>query len=131
MLDWEFAHAGVPGADLGNLLRIDRAPGFVAAVLDGYLEVAGHLDGLGGNAGRARLVDLAARRTWWPWWSWLHGAGKTPWRTRLTHSFARWRPRVTSMRRLAAQAPGAGRGGGQRVFIMAPMRCSALALGWM
>jgi aminoglycoside phosphotransferase (APT) family kinase protein len=59
LLDWEFAHAGVPGADLGNLLRFDRAPGFVAAVLDGYLEVAGHMDGLGGSAGRARLVDLA------------------------------------------------------------------------
>jgi aminoglycoside phosphotransferase (APT) family kinase protein len=59
LLDWEFAHAGVPGADLGNLLRFDRAPGLVVAVLDGYLEVAGHLDGLGGDAGRARLVDLA------------------------------------------------------------------------
>jgi aminoglycoside phosphotransferase (APT) family kinase protein len=59
LLDWEFAHAGMPAADVGNLLRFDRAPGFVAGVLDGYLEIAGHLDGLGGSAGRVRLVDLA------------------------------------------------------------------------
>lgn len=59
LLDWEFAHAGPPGTDLGNLLRFERGPEFVAAVVDGYLEVAGHLDGLGGNAGRERLVDRA------------------------------------------------------------------------
>jgi aminoglycoside phosphotransferase (APT) family kinase protein len=69
LLDWEFAHAGTPGTDLGNLLRFDREPEFAGAVLDGYLEVAGHLDGLAGLApeaagdlllGRARAADLVA-----------------------------------------------------------------------
>ncbi|HEU5419168.1 MAG TPA: phosphotransferase [Streptosporangiaceae bacterium] len=55
LLDWEFAHAGAPGPDLGNLLRFDREPVFADAVLDGYLEVAGHLDGL------AALDPAAAR----------------------------------------------------------------------
>ena len=32
-LDWEFAHAGSPYADLGNLLRLDREPAFADAVL--------------------------------------------------------------------------------------------------
>ncbi len=36
LVDWEFAHAGSPYADLGNLLRFDREPVFVAAVLDSY-----------------------------------------------------------------------------------------------
>lgn len=55
LLDWEFAHAGTPGADLGNLLRFDRCPGFVDGVLSGYLSTAGHLDGL------ARLSDAEAK----------------------------------------------------------------------
>lgn len=62
LLDWEFAHAGTPGADLGNLLRFERHPEFVAAVIGAYLEVAGDLDGLSGldaRAGRERLVGLA------------------------------------------------------------------------
>jgi aminoglycoside phosphotransferase (APT) family kinase protein len=59
LLDWEFAHAGSPMTDLGNLLRFDRDPDFAAGVLDGYLELAGHLDGLGGPAARQRLVELA------------------------------------------------------------------------
>ena len=69
LLDWEFAHAGHPATDLGNLLRFDRDPVFVDAVLDGYLEVAGHLDGLAGLdtkhakqklLDRARAADLPA-----------------------------------------------------------------------
>ena len=32
VLDWEFAHAGTVGADLGNLVRFDRAPAYVDAV---------------------------------------------------------------------------------------------------
>jgi aminoglycoside phosphotransferase (APT) family kinase protein len=36
LLDWEFAYAGAPGADLGNLLRFDREPAFVEAVLGEY-----------------------------------------------------------------------------------------------
>lgn len=57
LLDWEFAHAGSPLADLGNLLRFDRDPAFADAVIDGYLELAGHLDGA--SASRERLLDLA------------------------------------------------------------------------
>lgn len=62
LLDWEFAHAGTPTADLGNLLRFDRDPVFSGGVLDGYLKLAGHLDGLGrlsGAARRKRLLGLA------------------------------------------------------------------------
>jgi aminoglycoside phosphotransferase (APT) family kinase protein len=33
LLDWEFAHAGSPYSDLGNLLRFDREPAFAGAVL--------------------------------------------------------------------------------------------------
>ena len=33
VLDWEFAHAGHPSTDLGNLLRFDRHPAFADAVL--------------------------------------------------------------------------------------------------
>ena len=36
VLDWEFAHAGHPFTDLGNLLRFDRDPAFVEAVLAAY-----------------------------------------------------------------------------------------------
>ena len=62
ILDWEFAHAGHPATDLGNLLRLDRDEAFAGGVLDGYLGVAGHLDGLGGLApddARGRLLDRA------------------------------------------------------------------------
>lgn len=62
LLDWEFAHAGAPAADLGNLVRFERDPRFVRGVVDGYLSVAGHLDGLEGLDGQARherLLDLA------------------------------------------------------------------------
>ncbi len=58
LLDWEFAHAGVPFADLGNLLRFDRDAAFLDGVTTGYLQVAGHLDGLPAG-GRQRLLDLA------------------------------------------------------------------------
>ena len=33
VLDWEFAHSGHPFTDLGNLLRFDRRPEYVAGVL--------------------------------------------------------------------------------------------------
>ena len=36
VLDWEFAHAGTPLSDVGNLLRFEREPVFRAAVLAGY-----------------------------------------------------------------------------------------------
>jgi aminoglycoside phosphotransferase (APT) family kinase protein len=66
LLDWEFAHAGHPYTDLGNLLRFDRQPAFVEAVLDAY--VARHGGTPSGALELARaadmwaLVDLAARR---------------------------------------------------------------------
>ena len=59
LLDWEFAHAGHPSTDLGNLLRFDREPVISEAVLDGYLSVAGHLDGLGRPGARQRVLDRA------------------------------------------------------------------------
>jgi aminoglycoside phosphotransferase (APT) family kinase protein len=70
VLDWEFAHAGSPVTDLGNLLRFDREPVFVEAVLAGYVEATWGVDGTDPAAllERARaadlvaLVDLAGRR---------------------------------------------------------------------
>lgn len=66
VLDWEFAHAGGPTTDLGNLLRLDRDPAFTDAVLDVYRT---QVPDAGDDAlDRARaadvyaLVDLAARR---------------------------------------------------------------------
>jgi aminoglycoside phosphotransferase (APT) family kinase protein len=59
LLDWEFAHAGMPFADLGNLLRFDRDPDLVGGVVEGYLEVAGHLDGLDEPGGAGRLLERA------------------------------------------------------------------------
>jgi aminoglycoside phosphotransferase (APT) family kinase protein len=79
VLDWEFAHAGHPATDLGNLLRFDREPAYVEGVLDGYLAAAGTVgaaQGEGADAGEptrrratglaraadlVALVDLAAR----------------------------------------------------------------------
>ncbi|CAA9363437.1 MAG: hypothetical protein AVDCRST_MAG72-2482 [uncultured Nocardioidaceae bacterium] len=66
LVDWEFAHAGLPVSDLGNLLRFERSPVFVGAVLGAYraqvpdaphdvLEDARAAD-------LCALVDLAGRR---------------------------------------------------------------------
>ncbi|MDH2413018.1 phosphotransferase [Nocardioides sp. CER19] len=66
VLDWEYAHAGSPYADLGNLLRFDRRPAYADAVLRGYADLRG--DDPATALDRARsadlvaLVDLAARR---------------------------------------------------------------------
>lgn len=72
VLDWEFAHAGHPATDLGNLLRFDREPAYVEGVLDGYLAAAGTVGaarGEGADPGEparrratelARAVDLVA-----------------------------------------------------------------------
>jgi aminoglycoside phosphotransferase (APT) family kinase protein len=70
LLDWEFAHAGSPVTDLGNLLRFDREPAFLEAVLAGYVEATWGVDGTDAALllERARaadlvaLVDLAGRR---------------------------------------------------------------------
>jgi aminoglycoside phosphotransferase (APT) family kinase protein len=66
VLDWEFAHAGLPVTDLGNLLRFEREPVFADAVLAAYVE--GVPDASPETLERARaadlfaLVDLAGRR---------------------------------------------------------------------
>ncbi len=66
LLDWEFAHAGWPVTDLGNLLRFEREPVFAEAVLGAYADRVP--DASDDTLDRARaadlyaLVDLAARR---------------------------------------------------------------------
>ncbi len=66
VLDWEFAHAGHPFTDLGNLLRFDRDPAYVDGVLTAYAERRGTAPEQALSLGRAAdlwaLVDLAARR---------------------------------------------------------------------
>ena len=66
VLDWEFAHAGHPFTDLGNLLRFERDPGFEAAVLAAYGARRGTAAEQARDLARAAdlwaLVDLAARR---------------------------------------------------------------------
>ncbi len=61
VLDWEFSHAGHPLTDLGNLLRFDRHPAYVAGVLEGFGEGQDVV-----HAARAAdlvaLVELATRR---------------------------------------------------------------------
>ena len=57
VLDWEFAHSGSPATDTGNLLRFDRQPAFVGAVL---AESGTDLD-TARAADLFALVDLAAR----------------------------------------------------------------------
>ena len=66
VLDWEFAHAGLPVTDLGNLLRFERDAAFVQEVVDTFrVEVpdagADVLD-LARAADLYALVDLAGRR---------------------------------------------------------------------
>jgi aminoglycoside phosphotransferase (APT) family kinase protein len=66
LLDWEFAHAGHPYTDLGNLLRFDRQPALVGAVLEAYVARHGGTPDDALAMARAAdlwaLVDLAARR---------------------------------------------------------------------
>lgn len=66
LVDWEFAHAGHPFTDLGNLLRFERDEAFTRSVLTAYVE---HRGGVADDAltlARAAdlwaLVDLATRR---------------------------------------------------------------------
>ena len=66
LVDWEFAHAGHPFTDLGNLLRLDRDPSFDGAVLE-LLQARRDVPpdralALARAADLWALVDLAARR---------------------------------------------------------------------
>jgi aminoglycoside phosphotransferase (APT) family kinase protein len=65
VLDWEYAHAGHPWTDLGNLLRFERHPAYASAVLDTWVSLRGGeaatvLDGAR-SADLWALVDLASR----------------------------------------------------------------------
>ncbi len=66
LVDWEFAHAGSPYADLGNLLRNETDSVFADAVLAAYRDfMPSTPDDLRERAGAAdlvALVELAARR---------------------------------------------------------------------
>jgi len=66
LLDWEYAHAGHPFTDLGNLLRFERDEVFTDAVLAAYTARRGGSAGdalaLARAADLRALVDLAARR---------------------------------------------------------------------
>ena len=65
VLDWEFAHAGSPYADLGNLLRFERDPVLTEAVRDAYRDFLPAVPDDVLDRARAAdlfaLVDLAAR----------------------------------------------------------------------
>lgn len=60
VLDWEFAHAGHPFTDLGNLLRFDREPAYVEGVLSAYPDPDRALD-LARAADLFALTELASR----------------------------------------------------------------------
>ncbi len=65
VVDWEFAHAGHPWTDVGNLVRFERQPAYVDAVLRTWTErhggaVSDLLDGARA-ADLWALVDLASR----------------------------------------------------------------------
>lgn len=66
VLDWEYAHAGHPFTDLGNLLRSERDERFTEAVLAAYAERRGTAPeqalALARAADLVALVDLATRR---------------------------------------------------------------------
>jgi aminoglycoside phosphotransferase (APT) family kinase protein len=66
LVDWEFAHAGHPFTDLGNLLRLERDAAFTEAVLAAYTQRRGggpdNILELARAADLWALVDLATRR---------------------------------------------------------------------
>jgi aminoglycoside phosphotransferase (APT) family kinase protein len=61
VLDWEFAHAGVPVTDVGNLLRHDRGEGFAAAVLAAF---RGGVPDLADRPDDELLADARAADLW-------------------------------------------------------------------
>lgn len=66
VVDWEFAHAGSPVTDLGNLMRLDRDGAYVAGVLEafrgGVVDAGDDALDLARAADLPALVDLAGRR---------------------------------------------------------------------
>jgi Ser/Thr protein kinase RdoA (MazF antagonist) len=66
VLDWEFAYAGAPLADVGNLLRFETDQDFTGAVAAGYAERAPDVPANWVAVARAldlmALVELAAHR---------------------------------------------------------------------
>ncbi|NYD41557.1 phosphotransferase family protein [Nocardioides panaciterrulae] len=67
LVDWEYAHAGHPYTDLGNLLRFERDPAFTTAVLEAYVARRGGTPAEALALARAAdlwaLLDLARRRS--------------------------------------------------------------------
>lgn len=65
VVDWEFAHAGHPWTDVGNLVRFDRDPAWVDGVLEAWTGLRGGDPAEVLEGARAAdlwaLVDLAAR----------------------------------------------------------------------
>ena len=65
LVDWEYAHAGHPFTDLGNVLRFDRQPDYVEAVLATYGRVRGVEPSEALSLARAAdlfaLIELAGR----------------------------------------------------------------------
>ena len=65
VLDWEFAYAGAPLADVGNLLRFETDPEFTGAVAGCYVERAPDVPAGWVEVARAldlmALIELAAR----------------------------------------------------------------------
>jgi aminoglycoside phosphotransferase (APT) family kinase protein len=65
LVDWEYAHAGHPFTDLGNVLRFDRSPAYVDAVLAAYEHRRGVAAARARDLARAAdllaLVELAGR----------------------------------------------------------------------
>lgn len=65
VLDWEYAHAGSPYADLGNLTRFEREPAFVSSTVETLLARAPALAAEPLDLARASdlwaLVELAGR----------------------------------------------------------------------
>ena len=65
VLDWEYAYAGAPLADVGNLLRFESDPVFTAAVAEAYAYRAPDVPPAWVEVARAldlyALIDLAAR----------------------------------------------------------------------
>ncbi|MBD8870060.1 phosphotransferase [Nocardioides sp. MJB4] len=62
LVDWEYAHAGSPYADLGNLLRFERDPELASAVLSQVDGTNAELVERARAADLLALVELASRR---------------------------------------------------------------------